>query len=99
MTTTEIRAEIRQRNALRKAALLPLLDEQESSTTPVRSFVSSVTAPSGIPSRPITSASARRCSLSGAARGGSSPHGAGALKLTDASMPFCEPTTRTRSRR
>ena len=28
MTTTEIRAEIRQRNALRKAALLPLLDEQ-----------------------------------------------------------------------
>ena len=28
MTTTEIRAEIRQRNALRKAALLPLMDEQ-----------------------------------------------------------------------
>jgi hypothetical protein len=28
MTTTEIRAEIRQRNGLRKAALLPLLDEQ-----------------------------------------------------------------------
>ena len=28
MTTTEIRAEIRQRNALRKATLLPLLDEQ-----------------------------------------------------------------------
>ena len=28
MTTTEIRADIRQRNALRKAALLPLLDEQ-----------------------------------------------------------------------
>jgi hypothetical protein len=28
MTTTEIRAEIRQRNTLRKAALLPLLDEQ-----------------------------------------------------------------------
>ena len=29
MTTTEIRAEIRQRNALRKAALLPLIDEQK----------------------------------------------------------------------
>jgi hypothetical protein len=28
MTTTEIRAEIRQRNAVRRAALLPLLDEQ-----------------------------------------------------------------------
>jgi len=28
MTATEIRAKIRQRNALRRAALLPLLDEQ-----------------------------------------------------------------------
>jgi hypothetical protein len=29
MTTTEIRAEIKQRNTLRKAALLPLVDEQK----------------------------------------------------------------------